>query len=229
MLSMEIKFLGTGGAFEPHKGNVSAIIERNDTKILIDCGYAVLERIIAKDLAKDLDYVLITHLHGDHAGSLPTLLAYMEHVVGKELPIIYATEQHKDQIHEFLTIAWEDKRAHYSPITELPWIGFVDTFGQHVAKKQTFAYYFKDAAELIFYSGDINNTETVLNFLKEREEEKIQVFLDINKNETSGHIYYKEAMEKMTDYEVYGYHCAKETIPEDNTIPLVEDYSELNH
>lgn len=226
---MEIKFVGTGGAFEPHKGNASAIIEHEGTRVLIDSGYATLERLIAKDLVKDLDYVLITHLHGDHVGSLPTLLAYSEIILGKELPIIFATDEHKTQIHEFLTITWEEKRAHYVPMTDLPWIDYIDTFGQHVTEKQTFAYYFTDGNDVILYSGDLGKIETIEAFLAENTKKDITVFLDINKKDGPAHVNYKVAQERLRDCEVYGYHCDKATMPEDCTFPLVEDYPELNY
>lgn len=224
---MNIKFVGTGGAFEPHKGNASAIIEHNGTKVLIDSGYATLERLIEKDLVKDLDHILITHLHGDHVGSLPTLLAYAKIVLDKDLPIIYATEEHKEQIHEFLTITWEDKRAHYVPMTDFPWMGFIDTFGQHVEAKQTFAYHFTDGDDIIFYSGDLGRIETVEAFLNENTGKSIKIFLDVNKKGGVAHVNYKEAQEKLGEHEAYGYHCDKATMPEDCTFPLVEEYPEL--
>lgn len=224
---MNIKFIGTGGAFEPHKGNASAIVTHGDTRVLIDCGYATLERLIEKDLVKDIDYVLITHLHGDHVGSLPTLLAYSEIIQGKELPIVYATEEHRADIHTFLTLTWEEKRAHYIPITNLPWIQYIDTFGQHVPEKQTYAYAFTDQDDIIFYSGDIGKVETVETFLANNTDKNVTVFLDINKKDGPAHIFYKEAQEKLAQYKVYGYHCDKATMPKECILPLVEDQSEF--
>ena len=94
----------------------------------------------------------------------------------------------------------------------------------------THAYYFKDEDELIYYSGDLGVLDTTLDFLKARTESKIRVFQDIHqRTDLAGHVSYKEASERLTEYDAYGYHCDKKNIPADNTIKLVEDFPELNY
>lgn len=224
---MRIQFLGTGGAFEPHKGNASAILELYDKKILIDCGFTTFTTLLEKDLINELDYILLTHLHGDHIGSFPTLLAYVEAICGKTLPIIYPTEKLKTDIHQFLTMTFEEHRAHYVPISEINGLNFIDTTDQHKAGMTSYGYYATEDGSLIYYSGDTSNVLQIVEFLKDRTETDIKAFVDIKNKENPVHIYYKDAMEQLTDYTVYGYHCAKETMPEDNTIPLVEDQPEF--
>ncbi len=45
-----------------------------------------------------------------------------------------------------------------------------------------------------------------------------------NKLEEFGHVNYKVAQERLINHEVYGYHCDRSIMPEDLTLPLVEDY-----
>ncbi len=104
---MNIKFLGTGGAFQTEKGNSAAIVTLNDKNILIDCGFTTFQTLQEKNLTGSIDYILITHLHGDHVGSLPSFLAYCD-VVHEKLPeIIYPSEALRKDIDHFLEITFE--------------------------------------------------------------------------------------------------------------------------
>lgn len=221
---MDIKFIGTGGAFEPHKGNSAAIIEVAGKRILIDCGYTVFSTLLEKQLTDTLDYILITHLHGDHVGSLPTLVAYMEIKLGKELPILTPTTDFQTKINTFLNTTYEAKRAHYIPLTEIPEIGFLDTFGQHMPDMQTFSYYFTENDHLIYYSGDINNTSTANDFLQTRTEKTIEVFHEVSFFDGPMHVHYKAAAESLQNYSVYYYHVDGANKPADCTLALVEEY-----
>ncbi len=72
---MKLTFLGTGDAFSNEgRHNVSILIEsfELDLRILLDCSpqcIASLRKLGFK--ISDLDYVFITHIHGDHAAGLP--------------------------------------------------------------------------------------------------------------------------------------------------------------
>ena len=226
---MNIKFLGTGGAFDFEKGTAAAIVEIGGKNILIDCGFSTLPTLAAKDLAKDVDYILITHLHGDHVGSLPSLLPYLVHKVGRSVPkIIFPNEAFRSEIHEFLTNTYEDKRAEYVSIEEFPEIGYVDTSNQHVEDMTSFAYYFTEDNKLIYYSGDIGNADTAKNFLDSRTESDIKVFHETTqRTDIAVHASYKEVEEKLKDYDTYVYHIAKENMPEDCTTKYVEDHPEF--
>src|SRR4030095_1587723 len=69
-IAMLLQFLGTGGAFNPEYGNSAALIRCNGKSILIDCGFTVFAKLKEFNLFNQIDYILITHLHNDHTGSL---------------------------------------------------------------------------------------------------------------------------------------------------------------
>ncbi|MCI5145357.1 MAG: ribonuclease Z [Candidatus Electrothrix sp. AR3] len=73
--TVEIFFLGVGEACDPAHGNSSSLITTsNGTRILLDCGFSVPHqyfRLIADPL--ELDYIWISHFHGDHFLGLPLL------------------------------------------------------------------------------------------------------------------------------------------------------------
>ena len=70
-----IRFLGCGSAFNPLMGNTSAYFKKGDNLFLIDAGETVFSELFKRKLLAESEniYVLITHTHGDHVGSLPSI------------------------------------------------------------------------------------------------------------------------------------------------------------
>lgn len=85
----QLKFLGTGSAFNTKLGNTSAYLLNNDKSamLLFDCGETVfskLKPILEKNKNINEFTICITHSHSDHIGSLPTLLYYLYYVYKDE-------------------------------------------------------------------------------------------------------------------------------------------------
>jgi ribonuclease BN (tRNA processing enzyme) len=74
-----LKFLGSGGAFNTERGNTSAYLELGSELFLFDLGEDVFNKLIKSKLFehKTKVNIFITHLHGDHVGSLGTTIAYL--------------------------------------------------------------------------------------------------------------------------------------------------------
>ena len=82
-MKLTVEIIGSGGAFDTDKINSSFIIhtDKDDRKILIDCGYNVFNYI--KEKGYNVEDVFITHTHADHIGSLESLIFYNYFVKGK--------------------------------------------------------------------------------------------------------------------------------------------------
>ena len=78
---LNLTMIGTGGNVPtPERFCSSAFINYKGRKILIDCGEGT--QISMKKIGcgfKDIDLILITHLHGDHINGLLGLLSTMGH------------------------------------------------------------------------------------------------------------------------------------------------------
>ena len=87
---MELKFLGRGSAFNVKEGNTSAFFYSNGELFLIDCGESVFERVVNNYLLDNIKAIniLITHTHGDHVGSLGSLILYCYHNLDIKVNII---------------------------------------------------------------------------------------------------------------------------------------------
>ena len=222
---MQIKFVGTGGAFDVDYLNSAAKLHFREKHILIDCGFTVFPTLVHKNLIQRVDHIILTHLHNDHCGSLPTLLLYKSIIEKSPRPVIlYPSEQFKNQLYSVLEpqIKDPDKYAEFVPLEQYSGITAIDTFGQHSEDMQTFAYVFDEDEHRIAYSGDLGKPDALFDRLAKMPALRTQVFHDITFNaENTGHTYYKKLLPYLINYEVFGYHCDPTRNPSDNPIRLV--------
>lgn len=73
-----LKFIGTGSCFNVRRINNSAYYynKKNGTLVLFDCGESIFDKLVKKFKRLNKVIVIITHLHSDHVGSLPSFIAY---------------------------------------------------------------------------------------------------------------------------------------------------------
>jgi len=73
---MRLTFLGTGSAMAvPDRAQTGLLLEREDRRLLIDCGAGVLQRLAGTDAGYEgVSTVLLTHHHLDHVADLLPLL-----------------------------------------------------------------------------------------------------------------------------------------------------------
>jgi len=106
---MKVKVLGTGNAFNQQcRLNSSFLLDSQDLRILIDCGFtAPLALQKEKIEFSSIDYVFITHYHGDHFAGIASLLLGLKYVFKqhKKLTIIGPGDV-KAKVIELLTVLY---------------------------------------------------------------------------------------------------------------------------
>jgi len=82
--------LGTGDAFGSTGRLHSAVVVRSDNvTALVDCGPCTLPALQRARIPPDeIDFILVTHLHGDHVGGVPMLLLDYQYRSHRERPLI---------------------------------------------------------------------------------------------------------------------------------------------
>lgn len=72
---MKIVTLGTGNAFASDGRASTSILLDGTSKILLDCSPQTIQSLRKYNLSPNqIDYIFISHLHGDHSGGLPFFL-----------------------------------------------------------------------------------------------------------------------------------------------------------
>lgn len=228
---IQIQFIGTGGAFDFEQGNSAALVEINGTKILIDCGHSVYPRLREKGLAGKIDYILLTHLHDDHAGSVSTLIFHQKYVEQKRAKLLHPNAEFGDHLYQYLTFTQQkpEEYSDFHPLWIIKGAGFIETTGMHVPNMMTFAYYFEDEDEIVVYSGDMGNPYLIYQFLEKKDSpKKVRVFHELTfYPNIRAHCYYKDLERLASKYEVYGYHVNPKDAPQDNQILLVANFPHL--
>lgn len=106
---VEITLLGCGGSMPvPNRYLSSLLINYRGRKILIDCGEGTqVSMKIANCGFKTIDYICITHLHGDHIIGLPGILSTIGNCGRTEMLTIIGPKGIKEIIEAFKLIVKE--------------------------------------------------------------------------------------------------------------------------
>lgn len=170
----ELKFLGIGSPFNTDLGNTSAFLKNNSSLFLIDCGGTVFHRLQELSLLEGLEnlYIVITHTHPDHVGSLGETIFYSYYIL-KNKPNIFFPN--KELIGRFLDGI--GVTAEMYNINSLDGVEFNDSqLGEvsiefspvsHVDTIPSYGFIMKLNDRMFYYSGDSNNLNNkILDKLK---------------------------------------------------------------
>ena len=171
---LKFSFLGIGSAFNTKLGNTSAFLKKNNSLFLIDCGGTVFHRLQELSLLEGLEnlYIVITHTHPDHVGSLGEVIFYSYYIL-KHKPNIFFPK--KEIIERFLNSI--GVTAEMYNLNSLDVVDFNDAqLGEvsieflsvsHVDTIPSYGFIMKLNDRMFYYSGDANNlNNNILDKLK---------------------------------------------------------------
>lgn len=162
-----LRFIGIGSAFNTDLGNTSAYIKKEDRMLLIDCGGTVFHELQKQKLLEGVNhiYIIITHTHLDHVGSLGEVIFHFYYLQGKKAIIIYPHKEHIMKFLESIGVS-EEMYELLSRNQENQEINIQDQyFGEvnirhipvtHVETIEAYGFILKVQGETIYYSGDAN-------------------------------------------------------------------------
>lgn len=198
---MKLHFLGRGGAFFAEEGNTAAFFIEDKKLCLIDCGESVFGKIKTTHLIEHAHieevYVLITHTHGDHAGSLSSLVWYCKYGVPDREPIkihIIAARPTWTKVLENLDSAlcdpdlYEllDARALKGVFKTFTSASFIPTL--HQGDKPAYCIEFETSRGKVFYSGDTRDLDYIASYV--RQEDRIdQMFIEATSLDYPGNVH----------------------------------------
>ena len=187
---MELKFFGSGAAFYPILGNTNAWFTADNDLYFLDFGESAFEKAVRMLDLKSYRriFVLLTHLHADHAGSLASLCSYTHLVLGLTIYVVHPVdtvtkllrlEGIGDDLYRYLPALPEDctVTAEACPV-------------QHAADMQCFGYILHTHDDAVYFSGDAAELpEKVLNLFLSRKIRRL--YHDTASHDSQAHCWYK--------------------------------------
>jgi hypothetical protein len=150
---MDIKFLGMGAAFNPKMDNTNAFFVHGDDFYIIDCGETAFGKLWNHPNFSTASRitVAITHLHGDHVGSLASLISYSYYVLGKTIRVLHPL---KTVIRLLDLMGIEGFCYKYIPQLSGEEVNFKAVKVKHADNMICFGYIISGPEGKIYYSGD---------------------------------------------------------------------------
>lgn len=241
-----LKFIGIGSAFNTDLGNTSAYIKKENRMLLIDCGGTVFHEIQKQKLLEDVNhiYIIITHTHPDHVGSVGEVIFHFYYLLGKKATIIYPHKEHitkflesvgvSGEMYELLAINDENQKI-YIQDQYLSEIGIRHIPVTHVDTIEAYGFILKIQGKTLYYSGDANQLSTeVIQGLKNGQIDVIYhdtCGLDYEKNSHMSLKKLKEMIEEPYRNKVYCMHLDKHITKAEilkEGFRIVERYKEMD-
>lgn len=159
-----LKFIGSGSAFNAELGNNSAFVKEGKSLLLIDCGGSVFERLRKLNILNDLEniYIIITHTHPDHVGSLGDTIFYCNHVLKRKANLFFPNKEHMEGLFKYLGVSKEYYDFNSSNTINIndEYIGKINIefmSVEHTSKLPSYSFILTINDKAIYYSGDSKN------------------------------------------------------------------------
>lgn len=187
---MELNFTGRGAMLYPKEGNTAAYVEDDKSFFLIDCGEDVASKLIEQGkLNQDKDYyLLVTHTHSDHIGSLGTLQQYLYWCCGKKLNIVVSEEmgylkELNDVIRAFGLESNSYKLVDVSELSSELFLSIEYVPSNHGdVPIKSCSIVFDTSRGRVLYTGDIADTVVIESFIEIGNIDKMYVDTSLNRS-----------------------------------------------
>jgi ribonuclease BN (tRNA processing enzyme) len=203
---MDIRFLGIGSAFNPGMENTNGFFVQGEEFYIIDCGESAFGKLWNHPDLKAASRITaaITHLHGDHVGSLASLISYCHYVLRKTIRVLHPLET----VVRLLDLMGIERFTYeYVPRLSGETVSFEAVEVTHVDNMICFGYVISGPEGKVYYSGDARYVpEPVIRAFLTGEIKRIYQDAALNPGDhgTHGSLAY---LEKTFPPETYGRIC----------------------
>ena len=225
---MKLTLLGTGCPSVDHKRFGPAnLISTKKTKILVDCGSGITQRLHQLNISlAEIDVLLFTHLHSDHAVDLYQLIISSWHSYRVKPWKIYGPKGTKKFVKKIMD-AWAEERklrisyesrasakAFEMQVTEFKSIGSIKIKDvnikyfevDHKPVKYAYGFCFTNNSKKLTISGDTRPCENLMKYAQKSDVLLHEVFIE-------GEILQTNKMRtKKTLHNVQSYHTTSKQV-----------------
>lgn len=174
-MSISIEVLGSGAAWpSASRACAGLLVESGETRLLVDCGTGVFERLRARMPPEDVGHIIVSHIHFDHIADLIPFRYFLafearpEHPPKLHLPPGASDKLRKivepvDPDPDFFTAAFAT--SEYEPDGELRIGDLSITFHETRHPVETFAMRLaSEGGEAVVYSADTGWLPSLADF-----------------------------------------------------------------
>lgn len=174
---MRLTVLGSGDAFGSGGRFHSAyLVEAPGATFLLDCGPSILQALKRAQMCPErLDFVLLTHLHGDHFAGVPFLFMDYRYESCRTRPFtVFGPPDVERRVKKLFSALYEKTANEPSPfpieyrelaadtVTEIAGVRVTPLRVPHVAELVSFAYRIEVGGKTLVYSGDTGWTDDLV-------------------------------------------------------------------
>lgn len=161
---MKLTVLGNNGPYPKANGACSGyLIEHEEIKILLDCGNGVMSNLLNICDVKDLDAIILTHLHPDHISDV-FIMRYALHQKGLHIPL-YAPSS---PVEEFKRLPYKEvfETHEIDENTKITMGRMTITFREFIHVIKNFGICIETEDKKFVYTGDTIYDEKIIEFAK---------------------------------------------------------------
>ena len=165
MSNIKFTVLGNNGGYPSLFGACSGyLVETEKTKILLDCGSGIYQKLIQRINLEELDAIVLSHLHSDHISDV-LVLRYALQI--KKLPLIKLFMPEKPEAESYILKNTEQFDIEIIKENEKYKVGdMLLEFAKVKHKVVSYATRIRTDKNVIVYSGDTEYTPTIGQFAK---------------------------------------------------------------
>ena len=184
-----LKFIGNGSCFNVNAINNSCFYfdMKHKSMLLIDCGENVFGELVKSNRLQGIQSIdiLITHLHSDHVGSLPSVLFFCDIVYNMKPRVIYPE---KNVIEQYLSLSGNEKDKYSVTVPkEYERYNITPILQKHSSVINAYGYIIDIGGLVVYYSGDTHTIDpSVLQRLKSGEIDYF--YQDVTKYDNNAHM-----------------------------------------
>jgi len=188
-----LEFLGTGGAYARDLGNNSAFCKWDNNLLMIDSGESTLNSAIDNNIFEGVEnaYILITHFHTDHVGTLGSLIFHLS-ILNIKTTVIYPNKKNMNILLGFFGVSTRCSSVSPSEVTAFK----VKEYKQVHENMEAYGYLISLNGKTVFYSGDAKSiAEEPLQMLLKGELDCF--YQDLRENLNEFHLSFEEITAKI--------------------------------
>lgn len=206
-ITLKVTVIGHYGPFPKQNGACSGyLVEYNNCKILLDCGSGVMSRVQNLCDIKQIDAIVLTHLHSDHISDILVLRYVLDILIQKgeiDKPIpLYAPSQPKTE-YDMLNYKDVFQLHDIYPDLNVNIKGLKLSFEEMTHPYKCYAIKIQNSDSTLVYTGDTSYNKKIINFANRANLFICDAaFLDAPKNGDIPHMTVRQASEIATQAKV---------------------------